>query len=472
MLDSASVTGSDDWYLVRLCNELGEGLPRMHRLQSYRDGNALIPDTMWEGAKESYMRFMRRSRLHVTGTIRDARTSRQKVLGFRTAVADDATGDTAARKIWKSSRMGVQARQFFNDTADYGSSYLVTLRDQKAKPLFLVRNGWDTITEQDMLRPWEAKHAVTVTFDAVAGQEIAVLYGQGWYRIAFRRTTFPTLPTDGTTWVVNSDWTWAGERIPTPYTDLNLVTRNRTVDGAGVWEPHLDTIDRINEITLNALTLIVMQSFRQRAVSGNMPEFYPADHPQAGQKIDYNSIFAAGPAALWMLPLDAKVWESQPTDVRPVYEARKSEVETLASLTATPQYVFQSDSANQSAQGADLAREQIVFAVNAMNDEAELSLAHAMSIAFQIQGDDARADSDEIEVMWAKTNPASLSERGEAAAKFKAGGATQAWIDENVLEMTPGQQRQAIQDRMTEAFTLSIAGGGTDANAGTEPQDS
>ncbi|MDY0829125.1 hypothetical protein SK224_08300 [Microbacterium sp. BG28] len=473
MLEDASVPGSDGWYLVRLANKLGEGLPRMFRLQKYRDGDALIPETMWEGARESYMRFMRRSRLHVVETLRDARTNKQKVLGFRTAVAADAAGDEAAWKHWRASRMAIQSRQFFNDTADFGQSFLATLPDANGKPLFQVRNGWDTVAEMDPLRPWQTKYALTVTFDAVAQREIAVLYGQGWYRIATRRTSFATLPNDGTVWVVSPDWDWAGERILTPFTDLCLITRNQTADGLGIWEKHLDTVDRINEITLNALTLIVMQSFRQRAVSGNLPQFYPAEHPQAGQAIDYNSIFAAGPAALWMLPLEAKVWESEPTDIRPIYEGRKTEVETLASLTSTPQYVFASGGENQSAQGAELAREQITSAVENMNDQAALAFADAMSIAFQIAGDEERADPDEIEVMWRKPNPASLSERGEAAAKFKAGGATQSWIDENVLEMTPAQQRQAVQDRMTEAFAASIASaGGTDGvDSGSDPTD-
>src|SRR5690606_7313770 len=152
-----------------------------------------------------------------------------------------------------ASNMGVQSRTFFNDTADFGRAQIVTIPDELGQPLHQRRNNWDTIIEPDLMRPWLARYAVTVLFDAVNGREIAVLYGQGWYRIATRRTQFPTLPSDGTTWVVNADWEWATARIITPYTNRCLVTENATVDGYGVYEKHLDTVDRINEITLNAL---------------------------------------------------------------------------------------------------------------------------------------------------------------------------------------------------------------------------
>jgi hypothetical protein len=459
MLEVASAPGSDDWWLIRLCNQLGANLPRMFRLQSYANGNALIPANMWDGARDSYVGFMQRSRLHVVETVRDARTNKQKVTGFRTAAAGDDAGDLEAWRYWRASNMGVQSRKFFNDTADYGEDFILTRPDETGAPLHQVRNGWDTVTEPDPVRPWLSRFGLTVTYDAVLGVEVATLFGQGWYRVAIRRTMFPTLPTDGTPWLVNADWTWVGDRVVTPYTNRCLITRNSTIDGFGVYEKHLDTVDRINEITLNALTLIVMQSYRQRGVSGNLPEFYPAGHPQAGDKIDYDKMFEAGPAALWMLPADAKIWESAASDVRPIYIARKDEVETLASLTSTPQYVFQGGGENQSAEGAELAREQLVAAVDVMNEIADNAIANAQAIAFEIVGDTVRADVSKLETIFKKTNPSSLVQRAEAAPKFKAGGATQKWIDEHVLEMTPDERRDAEQDRLTEAFTLQIAGG-------------
>jgi len=435
----------------------------MHRLQSYRDGDALLPIEMTAGERESYIRFMKRSRLHVVETLRDARTNRQKVVGFRTAAAGDESGDTEAWSNWMRSAMPVQSRTFFNDTADFGTAYALTFREADGQPVWQIRNGWDTTSIQDANRPWLTEAGLFVGFDPINEVEVATLTRPGYYRMAYRRTKVPTLPRNGTMWYGTRDWTWAGDRFYTPWTADNIMVRNSTVDGLGIYEKHLDTIDRINEITLNGLSLIVQQAYRQRWVEGKLPEYYPEGHPRAGEKIDYNELFAAGPAALWFLG-DGKLHELSPTDVRPVYEARKDEVEALASLTATPQYVFQGDSANQSANSADLAREQLVFAVEAMNEVASLALKQMQSLAFQAKGDATRADVTQIEVMWAKANPSTLLQRAEAAKHAKEGGATQRWIDENAFEMTPAERRQAEQDRVTEAFTAALAGG-TDADA-------
>lgn len=471
MLADASVPGTDDWYLVRLCNQLGEGLPRMHRLTKYRDGDALIPVNMWDGMRESYMQFLRKSRLHIVETIRDARTNRQEVIGVRTAAAGDEAGDQVAARLLALSQMDIQFEQLFNDTADYGEAFVLTIPQDGAEPIYNVRNGWDTAAIPDRLRPWLTEAGVTIDFDPINEREVAILYRPGYYRIAYRDTKVPTLPKNGSRWAAaHTEWTWEDEREYTPETDQNLLTRTQTPDGIGVYEKHLDTVDRINEITLNGLTLIVMQSFRQRAIQGTLPTHYPEGHPNAGQEIDYDELFKAGPSALWLLPETAKIWESAATDVRPIYEARKNEVQTLASLTATPQYVFSSESANQSATGAELAREQLVFAVRRMNKRQAASARQYLSVGFFLMGDLARADVTQIEIMFAKINPSTMQERADAAPKFKAGGATQRIIDEQIFELTPAERRQAEEDRVTEAFTAGLAGGTSGSDSGSNPQ--
>lgn len=461
MLDLTSVSGTDDWWLARLCDKLGAGLPRMKRLTSYRDGDALLPENQWEAAtRASYRRFLERSRLHVVETIRDARTDRQHVLGFRTGAANDENGDAVAWKQWKRNRMNLQIRSFFNDTGDYGRSYLLTTKTPTG-PVWGIRNEWNTITEQNGLRPWLTDAGVTIGYDPAAEVETAILLRPGYYRIAGRRTSFPTLPNDGTEWSGGADWTWLTDRIITPETPDALIHQNRTIDGFGIYEKHLDTVDRVNEITLNGLTLIVMQSFRQRGVKGGLPEFYPEGHPQAGQEIDYDELFQAGPAALWMLPLNADIWESTPVDVTPIYTARREELKTLMSTTRTPQDLFDGESNNQSAKGADISREPLVFAVKSMNEQAEVPITETMAQTFALMGDTARANLDDLEIIWGKPQPTPLAEKAEASAKAKAGGATQAYIDEEIFEMSPAQRRKAEQDRIDEAFTAAIAGGVT-----------
>ncbi|MCZ4066439.1 hypothetical protein O1W71_01990 [Microbacterium sp. H37-C3] len=459
MLTESHIAGSDDWWMLRLCHALGDGLPRMKKLTSYRDGDALLPETEWDfGTRQAYFRFMKRSRLHSVETIRNARTDRQHVIGFRTGAAGDESGDLAAWKHWARNRMKVQERTMFNDAGDYGRVNLLTIPDERG-PLFLIRNEWTSIVEMNTLRPYLADAGILVGYDHVLGVEVVTLFRPGYYRVAFRRTRVPTLPQDGSTWHPSSDWEWAGEAIRTPYTQDALIHQYKTVDGFGVYEKHLDSVDRVNELTLNALTVIVMQSFRQRAVKGNLPEFYPQDHPRAGERVDYDEIFKAGPAALWMLPMDADIWESTFTDVTPVYNARKEELRALFSLTQTPLDMLGGESENQSALGAQTGREPLQHAVKGMNEQAEMSIAQQMALAFLMEGDTERGDITELEVMFDKITPETLAEKAEAAPKFKAGGASQRYIDEVVFGMTPQQRRDAEQDRQNEALEAALNAG-------------
>lgn len=455
MLIETSIPGSDDWWLMRLAHRLGDGLPRMGKLTKYRDGDALLPDNAWDsGTRESYMRWLRRSRLHVVEAIRDARTNRQRVTGFRTGAPGDESGDIAAWKHWKRNRMKVQSRQFFNDTGDFGSAFILTM-DAPGGALWNVRNGWTTVTEPDGLRPWLTAAGITVGYDPIAEADIVILHRPGYYRVAYRPTRVSTLPQDGTPWYPGPGWEWAGGPVRTASQDA-LLQRNATVDGYGVYEKHLDSVDRINEITLNTLTLIVMQSFRQRGVKGNLPSHYPEGHPQAGEEIDYDELFKAGPAALWMIPTGAEIWESNPTDITPIYTYRRDELKVLMSATHTPQDIFDGESGNQSAMGSQITREPLIHAVTAMNDIAEIPLAQAMAQAFEIEGDAVRADVTELEVLFGKISPETLSAKAEAVAKM-GGKPPQRWIDTEVLEMTPEQQRQAEQDRTNEMFAQAIA---------------
>ena len=464
MLHEASVPGSDDWWLVRLCNRLGEGLPRLGKLRSYRDGDALLPDAPLGADTRSILQFMKRSRLHVVETIRDSHTDRQGVIGFRTAAAGDEIGDQAAWSVWRGNRMGTQQRSFFNDTADFGRSYIAVAPNPDGIPVWGVKNEWTTITEQDELRPWLTRAGISVGYDYIAGVETVILYrageggGESYWRVAIRRTSIPTLPTDGSPWSSGNDWEWAS---PPQYTGNGiqdaLLVQNRTPDGFGLWEKHLDTVDRINEITLNALTLIVMQSYRQRAISGDLPEYYPEGHPQAGEPVNYEEMFKAGPAALWMLPDGAKMWESGATDVRPIYDARREEVKTLSSITRTPQDIFDGQSNNQSALGAQVSREPLYFSVNGMNGQAAEAFAQAQALSFALTGDSVRADSSQVETIFQKIVPPTLAEQAEAAPKFKAGGASQRFIDAEVFAMTPQEQRRVAAERADDAFEAALS---------------
>jgi hypothetical protein len=103
-----------------------------------------------------------------------------------------------------------------------------------------------------------------------------------------------------------ADWDWDEERsgpICRPgFEDVMPVVRFRNRDGVGEFERHIDVLDRINRSLLRGLVVMTYQAFKQRAVTGDLPE-----KDEAGNLINYQELLKAGPDALWLLPPDVKI---------------------------------------------------------------------------------------------------------------------------------------------------------------------
>lgn len=456
---------SDAWWCVRLADRLGAGFPRLERLRRYRDAEAVLPDeALTAEERETYLRFLRMNRMHIVELLRDARTAKQRVVGFRTSAPDDEDGDAQAWRLWRQSGLKRLSRRLFDDVADFGEAFLVADvlpgAEGGVRARFREENGWTVAAEFDPIRE-RVVAALQVSFDALNGVDVLRLWrqdsqGRVYSRLAVRDVGDASqVPSDGSVWRPGTDWQWRSQIVFYPGLSLVPVVPARTPSGYGVWEKHTDSVDRVNYITLQGVQLIVTQAFRQAAISSDqLPSVYPEDDPfgRAGQVVDYSALFKTGPSALWRLPGDADVKSFTPVDPRPIREWRDDEIRKLAAHTSTPFYMLSADSANNSAEGAALASDALLSQVEKMNDFLEPALEQAMSIAFMLEGDLERANLDGLETVWAPLKRASLGEVGSAASQAKAGGATQRWIDTHVFGMSPGERRQAEIDRAGDAL--------------------
>ncbi len=463
LLSETSVPGTDDWYLMRLAVQYGASLPRLAQLRSYIDGTSAMPAEASAAMRQTYRRFLRMHRLNVAELALKARVNRMKPLGFRTAAAGDDFGDALAMKVWRRSNLKVGARDFFYASGEYGASYLVNSGPQApsatADPMIVPKDPWSVTSIQDAAQPWLSEAALMAGWDPMNGVDVLTLFRPGHMRQAFRRGRVSAIPTNGSAWLPGRGWEWVSDPIPLGYTERNPVTQLAMQDGKGVFEAHTDTLDRINNTILDRSTLIAMQAFRQMAIQGNLPERYPDWHELAGQKIDYDELYKAGPGSLWMIPDGAKIWESGVTDITPIVGAIKQDVQHFAAVTSTPLYILQPDAANGSAEGASLAREGLVFAVEEMTDRADEALAISLSMAFEALGDLERAQIEEIEPIWAPPDRSSITERSAAAAQAKTGGLSQRMINEKIFQLTPQEMGREAQYKQDEAFLAPAATG-------------
>jgi hypothetical protein len=458
--------GTDEWWLMRLASELGAKFPRLAKLRRYKNGDAPVEAAAIEAMNESYHQFNRRSRLHVVDLIVNSKVNRQKVLGFRTAAAGDALGDTLGWDNWMRSRMDLQSRKLFTDGAHYGQTYVIvtgsTGDDPTAegftKPGIIVADPWSTHANPKPTQPWLNDHAIQIARDEINEQDVLTLFGPGWYRVAVHKSKLTTINTEGVfPWQPGTDWEWAGPRVDLAFTKECVVVTYGTVDGFGVYEKHLDTVDRVIDGIRMRMTISAMQAFRQRALIGDLPEFYPADHPMAGERIDYDGIFKAGPAAMWRMPADSKIWESEPTDIRPLLESEKNDVKNLAAFTSTAIYLLSPDAAGGSAEGASLAKEAMNGSVDELNEQAGATFSIMQGLMFQALRDSVRADSAKIKTIFGSVDRIDIAARSAAAAQAKAAGRSQAFIDEYIYGLSPEQMEQEKQNRADELLQQQVA---------------
>jgi hypothetical protein len=217
-------------------------------------------------------------------------------------------------------------------------------------------------------------------------------------------------------------------------------------DGTGEFETHVDHLDRINTTILQQTVIILMQAFRQRAIKGDLPT-----HDAAGNPINYEDLFAAGPDALWQLPPDSELWESAAVDLTPVLSTIKDEALRLAAVTFTPMHLFSPDAASGSAEGASLMREGLVFKTEDRLARASIGWRQVMSLAFRFAGDTQRADLTALQPIWTPPERRSLAERADAASKL-AGVMPFRSLMTEVMQFRPDVVDRMEAERASDAF--------------------
>jgi hypothetical protein len=409
--------GSPGWWLDRLGRKLADRQPRLDRLHRYYAGDCDLPEGA-EGCREAYRAFQAKSRSNFSELIVDAPRERMVITGFRTGAEDDENGDKAARDIFAANGLRVGSADLHSWMLSLGDAYTIVgppTPETSGLPLITVEDPRSMVTDHDPRSPRTVRAALKMYTDDVSGRHVAYVYLPGTVHVAYRdaESASSMIQTD----FAGGGWKWdesrggeSGARLP--FDDFMPVTRFQNKRGVAEFEPHLDIIDRINHNVLQRMVTVAIQAYKQRAITGNLPETY-AD----GTEVDYAGIFRPGPGALWRLPEGAEIWESSQADITGVLAASKDDVQTLAAVSRTPLHYITPDAANGSAEGASLMREGLVFKTEDRIERAKEGWAATMSKAFRLGGDETRAQLLQLEPLFAPVERYSLSERADAASK-------------------------------------------------------
>lgn len=373
-------------------------------LEKYYDGDAPLPEGA-EGQSRAYRRFQRKARLNLAQLAVAAVRERMNIGGFRTGAADDENGDTVARRLWRANNLDVYSADLHTYFLKFGHAYAIIGYPQgREYPLVTVEDPRQVYCLTDPEDPTHVLAAVKVW------SEYGYHYAYFYYAdqiLVYRKLT-ETSAFDVDKWEYVEEASAANPLGEVP------VVKFTNADGKGEYEPYIDIIDRINHMILQRLIIATTAAFKQKYIKGDFPT-----HDPDGNEIDYNGLFEASPGAMWVLPPEADIGEMDQSSMQDIINAVRADIQDFAAVTRTPMHYLSPDGANQSAEGAALAREGLVFKTEDRIARATVGWSKVMSLMFKWMGDEERAELLDLEPLWKPAERYSLSERADANMKFQ-----------------------------------------------------
>lgn len=406
-------TTPESWLPI-LTKRLDDRRPRIDLLRSYTNGNAPLPEGT-ANVKAAWAAFQKKARTNFGALVVDALAERCIPNGI--SVGDAATDDDAARKIWRDNRLDVAFADTLRDALTVSIGYMIVGRGADGRPVVTSELPEMTYAAVDPLQPWVARAAVKVWRDIDVELDYAYVWVVGgrqkFYRSIYQNPEAQTRYRKVWGSTVGG-WEPVGEFEP--YSGVPPVFVFENHDCMGEFEAHTDILDRINKGLLDRLVMMAMQAFRQRAVKGGLPET-----DAEGKKIDWASVFAPAPGALWDLPEGIDIWESQESaqSILAALNAEKDDIRDLAAVTRTPLPMLVPEGANQSGQGAEFAKEGLVMKAKDRIARFRPSLNATLERAMRI-ADEGFASS--VDVGFADPTHVSTAEKYDAATKAQSVG--------------------------------------------------
>lgn len=463
--------GSDEWYATYLLGQLSDDYARLLKCYQYREGENPLPGWGTGQSLSQYSQIIDLSRLNFAWQIVSSHVSRKELKSIQTAEST-ADGDEVADDFMFGSALDLQFSDAMLSKATYGRGYLTVFANEGSggtEVSVVASDAWTTYSMPDPVRPWLAKAAVTIGWDPVESKDLVTLFRAGEndgqaYSVrwtAFRedgQSLFPARGSESTSFSVDlADGVWEKESLVYfPNSSRCAVVEFATETGKGEFEKHYTTLDRINHTILQRVVVTVMQAFKQRAVSGKFPTHYPEGHPKAGELIDYEKFFEAGPDAIWFIPEEAKMWESGAVDIGPILEAVRDDLKHLAAATSIPMYVLAPDAANGSAEGANAARETQSLKTRRDMKRDKRSLACVTSLGFAALGDESRADEAKIVAEFENSTLISEYDKANVSKMLADAGFSHEFIARTVFGMTSQQVREEKAAKNRERLTRSV----------------
>lgn len=432
-----AAAGSHEWWFGKLQAGLSAKKARLDLLAAYACGDSPLMEIS-ESVRPAYVDFQRRARTNYAGLSVAAMLDLIHPAAIRTGAQGDELGDELAWDWWQANQLDADSPVLFRSVFEMGEAYAIVdaVDAEIGAPLVSIEDPRTMSGAVDPRRRRALRAARKEFRDEWTGRDHAYLYLRGDVAGTGGRAVVRRAEREA-----GRGWAWIEDPQPLKFAQLPVVwfPNQLDIDGKTTWgefEQHTDVIDRINTTTLQRLVITAMQAFRQRLLKG-LPL-----KDELGNLIDYDGMFAADPAALWMVPEGVEIWESAATDISPILHANRDDVKDFAAVTRTPLPALSPDAANQTTANSDLVKSGHLG--KCLDRMAALSepLEQVVNLMFMQAGDLARARRRDMEILWAPPDIPPMAERFDAAAKATAAGVPEAHVMLNIVGMSPQEIRR------------------------------
>ncbi|QDF15375.1 portal protein [Gordonia phage Mollymur] len=437
---------------------------RLQLLWDYVTGNPPLP-YIADKYRGIFAQVMRKARTNYALLVVEAMTDHSKVASVTTEADEDFDGDEFAALIHEASGFEAMHSDIQTFLYTFGEAYAQVVPPAEGldvsttPPMMVAEDPRYCVGIPNPLLPGRLKSWVKVWNDEILDQQVAIFCYAGKRMIARR-----TPETYSDTFNID-EWEWStlpGENaVDMAYLEAFggvPVVRFDNKYGMGEFEPHIDVLDRIVDAVLQRVVIQWYQSFRQRAVSGDIDggeDLTDTDETDSLIRSMHEgddalrNLFEADPGSLWLLPEGVTFWESGNTDFTPLQKAIQDDVKAFASVSRTPLTMFNPDGANQTAEGAATMKESHLDKVKNRQSRQTPGLVLLHQIAFAMGGQENRASR--VKIHWQNPERTTLQMKGDFMAKAN-GVLSRKRILAKVLDMTPDEIRLNEKELLEEAM--------------------